>query len=494
MNWNKYAQEVLAHVGSRPENLLISAVAGSGKTTLLDAAVRGASHRAVRGICAFSKPVAAELEARALGAYHTGTTHSFGFQWLREVFRSNYAAEKDRDIVDAVLRDAKFVENGEPYGTSALGELVALAKNTLVELTTPALRRLADTRDIAPEDPRLARMLPELALEALDRAARDVKRVSYDDMVWFPARYGLTRPTFDLLGVDEVQDQNRAQLYMSRALLRPGGQFVGVGDRAQSLFAFRGADSGAMDLAREMHGARELPLSVSYRCSRAVARIAREVVPGFEVRDDAPEGEAVFDVDYDDMLRGVRPGDFILSRTNAPLLGLASAVLARGHPVEVLRRDLGGTLTKMIYASGATTVEELLRYMDKRTARTRTDRTESEARHQAEAIRALAREVDDLGRLHQLIGVSFADSVGSEQKVTIGTVHAAKGLERDRVWLLGDTLQLWRDSQEEWNVYYVAVTRARQALYVIGDPHSSRRAERNAPVRDRGSLEERFRL
>ena len=51
-------------------------------------------------------------------------------------------------------------------------------------------------------------------------------------------------------------------------------------------------------------------------------------------------------------------------------------------------------------------------------------------------------------------------------EITVSTVHKAKGLEWDHV-LLGDDYPALEDAPpEEWNLRYVAVTRARQVLDV----------------------------
>jgi superfamily I DNA/RNA helicase len=63
-----------------------------------------------------------------------------------------------------------------------------------------------------------------------------------------------------------------------------------------------------------------------------------------------------------------------------------------------------------------------------------------------------------------------------ENAVILSSTHKAKGLERDRVWLLQDTylrsrrnrLGVWEGpSQEEKNLFYVAVTRAKSELVLV---------------------------
>jgi superfamily I DNA/RNA helicase len=53
-------------------------------------------------------------------------------------------------------------------------------------------------------------------------------------------------------------------------------RFVAVGDPHQAIYGFRGANSDALDKIVARFACRTLPLSVSYRCSKAVVAEAQK--------------------------------------------------------------------------------------------------------------------------------------------------------------------------------------------------------------------------
>jgi len=56
------------------------------------------------------------------------------------------------------------------------------------------------------------------------------------------------------------------------------------------------------------------------------------------------------------------------------------------------------------------------------------------------------------------------DETGVDGLVTCSSVHKAKGLEANRVFVLQDTMRSW--NIEEQNIEYVAITRAKQTLVI----------------------------
>lgn len=242
-----------------------------------------------------------------------------------------------------------------------------------------------------------------------------------------------------------------------------------------SIYAFRGADTGSLDRLRAELGASELPLTVTYRCCQAVVRQAQHLVHDIVAHESNPEG-IVDDTKYEQMLLSAAPGNFILSRLNAPLVSTTLKLLRGKKRARMAGRDIGAGISSVIKKIGArnrTTVEELLTKLGawetKQVTRFATyqqlqliERT----RDQADMIRALAEEAEDVADLLNRIDWLFTDDEEAEQ-ILCSSVHKAKGLEADRVYILQETLYLRGPSVEEDNIFYVATTRAKNHLTMV---------------------------
>jgi len=294
-------------------------------------------------------------------------------------------------------------------------------------------------------------------------------RIDFDDMIWLPIALELKQPQFDRVFVDETQDLNRCQIEMTMRAVKPGGRICAVGDPRQAIYGFRGADSAAVDNVVRRLEAKVLPLSVCYRCCKSVIREAKEVVPQIEWAPDAAEGE-VRVVTKSDMKRDARSGDFVLSRTNAPLIALCMHFIREGRPANIQGRDIGASLAAFVKKSKAKSVEALKDYIEdwrnKECARLAAKHRDTQAvEDRAECLLALADGATSVGDIIGRIEELFVDR-DSLSQITLSTTHKAKGLERERAWVLSGTYRR-RPGQEEDNLYYVAVTRAQKTLFLV---------------------------
>jgi hypothetical protein len=231
------------------------------------------------------------------------------------------------------------------------------------------------------------------------------------------------------------------------------------------IYGWRGADVGFLGRMIDELGADVLPLPVTYRCGTTIVDEARQLVPDYEAAPSNPPGivrRAPLD------LGKVAPGDFVLSRVNAPLLGLALKLLADGKPATIQGRDIMQSILRVVRKPDVESTGELLRWLDQyeadETAKLRRadadDNVVEEHFDRCACVRALAPEHVLVRDLVAALESLFSDKDDSTT-ITLSTVHRAKGLERDRVWLIESTF--WRGGEED-NIRYVAITRARHEL------------------------------
>lgn len=235
------------------------------------------------------------------------------------------------------------------------------------------------------------------------------------------------------------------------------------------IYAFRGAGPRAFDNVVERLEATVLPLSVSYRCAASVIREAQRFVPEIQAAPDAIEGE-VLDATIAEMKRDAKGGDFILSRTNAPLIKLCMSFLSDGRKAAIQGRDIGASLVAFVKKSKTENVDALRTYVEswcqkeiERLAKKNRDTQAVEDR--AECILAISEGADSVADVVTRIESLFSDA-SDDARIVLSTTHKAKGLERDRVWMLTSTYGR-RPGIEESALSYVAITRAKKTLVMV---------------------------
>lgn len=279
--------------------------------------------------------------------------------------------------------------------------------------------------------------------------------------------------------VHNCQDLNAAQYWLVDRLHR-GGRLITVGDPRQAVYGFRGADREAYRRLIDASPV-QLSLPISYRCPVSVIELAREVVPDIEPAPGAPDGTVTLH-EYNDMLDEVAPGDFVLSRTNAPLIATLLKLVRRNVPTVITGRDFGKSLVSLVEKSKADDMPSLSRWLggwfekeQKRLLPEFPGRLER-ARDRCACLRELVSWCSTVPELIDKIEEMF-DDTDMTSKVVCSTVHKAKGLERDCVWMLTDTfgypeVKPWMDVWSEENIWYVAVTRAKKQLCRVETPVS----------------------
>lgn len=487
-------------------HIVVEAVAGSGKTTT---AVLAAKLISGEGLyVAFNKHSATELASRLAGtAMKAQTVHSVGFAAIRYACKGKVEVNKDkyRGIVRNFENEWKKSESqhGRKLGSTELRELDAegYPRGTILKLVDLARVNLVDfangtdrfDREMVelcyhhaldlPED--LDRVVFEAVLRALVIGSGITSEIDFTDMIWLPTVHGYTPRRYSWVFVDEAQDLSKAQLAIVRKCVGKGGRMVFVGDRRQAIYGFAGADAASFQRIIDDTGAQVLPLSVCYRCPTLVLDLARDLCPQIEAAPSAEPG-VVRTLQRDEIFAEIQEGDMVLCRVNAPLLGLCFKLIADGVAASVRGRDIGQGLCKIVddvaveLADFSTFGDAMVMWGDEQKAiiarRGGDDDLIEEAYERVNDQVECLRIVFGMSKATTAEGLKrhISDLFDNDRpSVVLSSVHRAKGLEEDRVFIVEpDRLRRPRGKmpwmiEQEKNLHYVALTRAKKELIFV---------------------------
>lgn len=463
-SWNNFQTDLFKDVGFGEGNTQVDALAGTGKTSSIVESFYYLPPNVKALMCAFNKSIQLELERRAPEGVVVSTLHSLGYKACREAFPRLGAPDNDK------LSEYVSAEMGNDSDTyderQNVAKAISLCKGYLAE-TPEVIDSILDRHGIEVDGSR-----PEFinrVIRIMNACKRDTNRVDFDDMIWMPNVLGLKLNKYDYVFIDEAQDLNIAQINLALGSCGSKGRIISVGDENQAIYGFRGADSNAIQNIVDRCQSKRLPLSVTYRCALAIVEIAKTLVPALEAAPGAENGK-VETIGENQLERSVRPGDFVLSRTNAPLIKWCLTLLKAQVPANIQGKDLGKGFIGMIRKSKANDVPSFLSWLQewKETEVNRlvtSKRDPAVIQDKADCLNALCEGTFTLNEVKRNIDRLFHDG-DDKDRVILSTTHKAKGLERDNVFMLRDTYKPGKGSEEN-NLTYVAYTRARKNLYLV---------------------------
>lgn len=480
-------QKAIFEFGQHGEgNGVAEAVAGSGKTTTLVKMLELLPENMNTIFLAYNRHIAKQLRNRVPSHVQVSTIHALGFKQCRKLEdldkRNPIEEDKTGLIMDAfwpVHRDVeKALRIANRGKRSIMRRIVSLAKNTLFDYND--VQTVLDTAEhygieLNGEGADILAYLPKVMQESMDNETV----IDYDDMIWFPvvkSRLINHMDKFEFILVDEAQDLNACQIKFLLNAVAHGGRILAVGDRHQSLYGFRGADVRAIPRLIEMMSATTLPLSISYRCPRSHVLMAKEIVPEIEPSDTAKEG-TIREIDINQLVPQLNIGDMVICRTNAPLVAPAFAVIRAGKKAIIRGKDIGKNIVAFIERFDTDDITELevmmQEYTQKEYQRLLDKGKELQAEEvmdRMETVIEVARECRSVRELITKLIMLFDDE---NEGVVFSSVHRAKGLEADNVFILRPDLlphpkakQDWELEQEQ-NTLYVALTRSKDTLTFV---------------------------
>ncbi len=520
-------QRAAATVVSGP--LVILAGAGTGKTRVIShrvayAAATGAADPKRMLVVTFTDKAATEMRSRlaALGLpqVQASTFHAAALRQLRHFWPLAHGAPLPRPLdskIPLVAPLARQLPGGYRFTPAKdLTDEIEWAKNRRIG---PAAyeARAADAGRVPPIPANLLATLYRRYEDAKERAGR----IDFEDMLTRAVELyerdreaiGLVRRRYAWFSVDEYQDTNPLQEALLRLWVGDRRDLCVVGDPDQTIFTFTGASADYLNgFADHWTDARVVRLTTNYRSTPQVLALANRLITGKDlaaVASDGPEpqvvghrsGEAELAAVVTSIRELVAGGlavseIAILVRTNAQLVPVEAALTRAGVPYTVrgmrfhARAEVRAARAALAAAgddrplTGAVVVRwrDALGF-DPEVEPEAAAGPEARDRHAAlSVLLAIAREMEFADRRATVAQfLAELDRRDAEERaadeagtgVTLSTLHRAKGLEWDAVFLpmleegtlpIRQSLDDAAALAEERRLLYVGITRARRWL------------------------------
>ncbi len=591
---------------------MIIAGAGSGKTRVLT--YRMAYLIQKKGIdpfnilaLTFTNKAAKEMrhrietvvgnEARNLwmGTFHSVFARILRSEANRLGYQRNftiYDTDDSKTLIKKIVKEAGL--DDKMYKANVVLNRISSAKNKLISWQTyrdnPAIR----AEDEAAAKPHMAKLYQTYVARCFRANAMDFDDLLFNTNVLFRQHLDVLnkyQQRFHYVLVDEFQDTNVSQYLITKKLAAVRGNICVVGDDAQSIYAFRGADiQNILNFEKDFPELEVFKLEQNYRSTQSIVNAANSVIGRnkaqlkksvwtaneeghlielLKATSDQEEGRLVaYSIFEEKSNQHRRYGDFvILYRTNSQSRAMEEALRKRNIKYKIIgglsfyqRKEIKDLISYLRYTLnvndeqafrrivnlpkrgiGPTTVDkivvtayehdisiwEVLENADKffpaRAANTliqfkdsiKAFQLEAERKDAFEAASAVAKgsgllrelyedkTIEGLSRyenVQELLNAvkefvddpenedksltSFLEEVAllssvdqdkddDQDKVTMMTIHMAKGLEFPYVYVVGMEEDLFpsqmmlgsrQDLEEERRLFYVAITRAMKKL------------------------------
>lgn len=489
MQYSKYQGHIFDAVLNTNSNIAISATAGSGKTTtIVEAAKRLSKKYPYKTILfnAFNNAIVDELKVRLGDQIACSTIHSIGMRSLIQHFKTNLKVNnyKTFKFADSVLHNHKFKKNQKDVYKFTLVDIIDLMRMTLVDIEESAIDELCNRFDITITNGEIDHSIA--LLNHLDQYNKKLNRsnnfIDFTDMIYIPATNdSIKMKQYDIVFVDESQDINKAQHLFLDKLIKPGGRIISVGDRAQAIYGFAGADVNSFEIFEKRENTISLPLSVCYRCAKSIVKNAQQVNNQIEAFEGQIEGEVRYG-----KVDEITKNDMVICRNTRPLVSLYFELLDADKKSYIKGRDIETGLIALYnkvkdldkYEAKAK-LKDMLSFIENDLAQKRVKKPREHTkylnfREKMRILEIISDKVQYMFEMEKQIHELFKDKVDAIQ---LSTIHKAKGREADRVFYIetfnGEKLipskyatQPWEIEQEN-NILFVALSRAKKSLIYL---------------------------
>lgn len=360
--------------------MIIIAGAGSGKTRVLTVRI---AYLMSQGVDAFSilaltftNKAAREMKSRIaqiVGASEAknlwmGTFHSVFARILRSEsdklgYPSNFTIYDTQDsvrLISAIIKEMQL--DRDIYKPKQVLGRISSYKNSLITVKAYFNNPELQEADAMSKKPRLGEIYEQYVERCFKAGAMD-----FDDLLLktnellnrFPDVLAKYQDRFRYILVDEYQDTNHSQYLIVRALSDRFQNICVVGDDAQSIYAFRGANiNNILNFQKDYDNVKMYRLEQNYRSTKNIVEAANSIIDKNKVKldkivwtandsgnrikvnrsiTDGEEGRFVASTIWEEKIREHLPNNkfAILYRTNAQSRAMEDALRKRDIPYRI---------------------------------------------------------------------------------------------------------------------------------------------------------------
>lgn len=496
---SKVQVELCDFIAHKIGNAIVESRAGSGKSKTIELMAHFVPKGKKTLIVCFNTHIAEhlknELSQQEVNA-DVMTYHSLGYKILlsKKIISGNNKFKDDKyrnfiiNNINTINPKYEQLNNIEKnfYKKNIL-KLIDYSRYNLMQ-SEKEIRKIANKYGINCVDNEC-----EAVKNILRWGSNNFNEFDYQDMIWLPYELGINANIpwlqYDYIFVDEAQDSSLAQQNLINICSKRTTRLIIVGDSKQCINSWAGSDEEAFNNFRKKGNMKEFVLSTSYRCSRKIAELAKMYVPDFNVPKWASEGE----VNYDVSLDNIRPGDMVLCRLTSPLVDLHLRLISNKLPSKIKGLELGEELKSILNTYKTNDITELRCEMEKDLVNKWVNISKENEISLKEAAcendimilydtlltlniisKGLSTKKEVIERIDSVIG-SEDENIEDTDNIHLTTIHKAKGLENERVFILCPSLMPSRLAHKDWeikseqNLIYVAYTRAKKSLNFLSE-------------------------
>ncbi len=288
--------------------MIIIAGAGSGKTRVLTIRIAYLMHQGIDAFSilslTFTNKAAREMKKRIsdiVGAGEAknlwmGTFHSVFARILRSEaehlgYPSNFTIYDSQDSLRAISGIIKEMQlDRDVYKPKQVLSRISNFKNSLITVKAYFNDPELQEADAMSKKPRMGEIYQNYVDRCFKSGAMD-----FDDLLLktnelltrFPEVLAKYQNRFRYILVDEYQDTNHSQYLIVRALSDKFQNICVVGDDAQSIYAFRGANiNNILNFQKDYEGVQTYRLEQNYRSTKNIVEAANTIIDKNKVKLD----------------------------------------------------------------------------------------------------------------------------------------------------------------------------------------------------------------